>query len=173
MIKTIVLFILIGIAGAFRPIIAQEATLVGAGISTSLHKMATSTPNDSHQVKVLFFGQSITAQDWWLEVKSHLEETYPNTDFVFKNSAIGGFEARLLKHTLDFLVYPFYPDLIIFHDYGSEEDYEYIIQQIAQHTTAEIAIQNDHVSQYRRFSRRYTLYEVSTRAMSKIWSSIH
>jgi hypothetical protein len=43
-------------------------------------------------------------------------------------------------------VVSFYPDLVLFHDYGNEADYETIIQTIRRKTTAEIALQTDHMA---------------------------
>jgi hypothetical protein len=40
----------------------------------------------------------------------------------------------------------FYPDLILLHDYGNAEDYEKIIRTIRRHTTAEVALQTDHIA---------------------------
>jgi hypothetical protein len=45
-------------------------------------------------------------------------------------------------------VVSFYPDLILFHVYGNEADYENIIQTIRRKTTAEIAIQTDHMASH-------------------------
>ena len=39
-------------------------------------------------------------------------------------------------------VYDFYPDLIIFHDFGGQENYTKIIEEIRQNTTAEILMQS-------------------------------
>ena len=43
-----------------------------------------------------------------------------------------------LIQTLAHDVYGFYPDLIIFHDFGDQQFYEKIIAGIRSHTTAEI-----------------------------------
>ncbi|WP_373515219.1 SGNH/GDSL hydrolase family protein [Persicitalea sp.] len=62
-----------------------------------------------------------------------------------ENRAIGGFSSDRLKLMVDNDVVPFYPDLILFHDYGSEPDYEQIIRTIRSRTTADIIIQTDHI----------------------------
>jgi hypothetical protein len=48
-----------------------------------------------------------------------------------------------LIRTLPHDVYQFYPDLIIFHDFGDEALYEQIVAEIRRHTTAEMLLQND------------------------------
>ena len=57
------------------------------------------------------------------------------------------FGADKLKLTAANDIISFYPDLILFHDYGNEEDYEKIIRMIRTRTTADIAIQTDHMAQ--------------------------
>ncbi len=101
---------------------------------------------DDGEVRVLVYGQSISMQDWWKTVRSFLRETYPEARLVMENRAIGGFSTERLKLTVDNDVVSFYPDLILLHDYGNEPDYERIIQIIRRRTTAEIAVQTDHVA---------------------------
>lgn len=98
------------------------------------------------EVRVLIYGQSISVQDWWKEVKAYFENTYPEVKFHFMNKAIGGFSSERLKLTAKNDVASFYPDLILFHDYGNEEDYEEIVRIIRSTTTADIAVQTDHMA---------------------------
>ena len=97
-------------------------------------------------IRILVYGQSISVQDWWKEVKTYFENKYPTAAITFMNKAIGGFSAERLKLTVANDVVSFYPDLILFHDYGNEEDYEKIIRVIRSKTTADIAIQTDHMA---------------------------
>lgn len=78
--------------------------------------------------------------------KTYFENKYPGSKINFINKAIGGFSADRLKLTAANDVVTFYPDLILFHDYGSETDYEKIIRIIKSKTTADIAIQTDHMA---------------------------
>jgi hypothetical protein len=118
----------------------------GAALKRTMMLLSTSTPQRRNTVKILFYGQSITKQDWWMLVAGELRKRYPNADIVAVNRSIGGFAAPVLRRTLDGNVFPFYPDLIVLHDYGSEEDYEWMIQEFKRRTTAEIALQTDHVA---------------------------
>ena len=70
-------------------------------LTRSLTLLATSTPQRRHRVRVLFYGQSITEQDWWKSVASHLRTTYPHADLVIENRAIGGHAAQLLVKTAE------------------------------------------------------------------------
>ena len=95
-----------------------------------------------------FYGQSITEQDWSKQVAADLSKRFPNADLDIRNLAIGGFASQLLIRTVDFDVYPFYPDLVIFHVYGADEQYEQIIRDIRSRTTAEVLMQKDHATHW-------------------------
>lgn len=118
----------------------------GARIQRAMTLLAESTPARRHTVRVLFYGQSITEQSWWKEVAGDLRRRFPHANLVVENRAIGGFASQLLVKTAETDLYPFYPDLVIFHVYGSHVEYENIIRRIRERTTAEILIQTDHVT---------------------------
>ena len=59
---------------------------------------------------------------------------------------LGGFASQLLVKTAETDLYPFQPDLLIFHVYGAHDKYEDIIRRTRERTTAEILLQNDHVT---------------------------
>ena len=120
-----------------------NASKFGAGIQRTMTLLATSTPEHRNAVRILFYGQSLTKQEWTVTIADELRTRFPYADITFANRAIGGYASPLLKRTLPHDVFAFYPDLIIFHDFGGEPDYEQIIAGIRRHTTAEILIQND------------------------------
>lgn len=97
-------------------------------------------------VRILVYGQSISEQSWWKDVREFVINRFPSVHTNFINKAIGGFSSERLKLMVENDVVTFYPDLILFHDYGNEADYEKIIQTIRRKTTAEIAIQTDHMA---------------------------
>jgi hypothetical protein len=115
----------------------------GSGIQRTMTLLATSTPARRNPVRILFYGQSITKQEWSEQVAQDIRTRFPYADLTIENRAIGGYESRYLIRTVGHDVFAFYPDLVIFHDYGNEEDYERIIAAIRSHTTAEILIQSD------------------------------
>lgn len=136
-------------AAAAAPFPAPEKTdsaSFGGALQRSMTLMATSTPHQRNAVKVLFYGQSITKQNWWMDVAGRLRAQYPYADLTIVNRSIGGFAANLLKRTMAADILPFYPDLIIMHDYGGESDYEEIIRWIRSNTTAELALATDHIT---------------------------
>jgi hypothetical protein len=112
----------------------------------SLTLLQTSTPERRHTVRVLFYGQSITQQAWWREVERYLRATYPHANLVVENRAIGGHSSQLLVKTAEADLYPFQPDLLIFHVYGSHIEYENIIRRVRERTCADILLQTDHIT---------------------------
>lgn len=97
-------------------------------------------------VRVLFYGQSITSQRWRDVVTADLTERFPMAKIEFANKAIGGFTSPALIRTAAHDLYPYYPDLLIFHVYGDLGNYEKIIQHTRETTTAEIILWTDHVA---------------------------
>jgi hypothetical protein len=124
----------------------DSSTKPGANLQRTMALLATSTPDHRNAVRVLFYGQSLTKQDWARTVADNLRERFPYADLTIANRSIGGYSSPYLIRTLPHDVYAFYPDLIIFHDYGDEPLYEQIIAGIRSHTTAEILLQSDRPS---------------------------
>lgn len=110
--------------------------------------LATSTPRHRNHVRVLFYGQSITEQEWSKQVAGDLRRRFPNADLEIENRAIGGFASQLLIRPAEHDLYPFYPDLLIFHVFGANQQYEQIIQSVRSRTTAEVLIQTDRITQW-------------------------
>lgn len=118
---------------------------LGLQIQRAMTLMGTSTPSHRHHVRVLFYGQSITEQVWSKQVADDLRARFPNADLEIENRAIGGFAAQMLIRPAEHDLYPFYPDLVIFHVFGANQQYEQIIKSIRTRTTAQILMQNDRV----------------------------
>jgi hypothetical protein len=112
----------------------------------SLTLLNASTPTDRKTVRILFYGQSITQQAWWKEVERYLRATYPNANLIVENRAIGGHASQLLVKTAEADLYPFQPDLLIFHVYGSHIEYENLIRRVRERTCADILLQTDHLT---------------------------
>jgi hypothetical protein len=112
----------------------QNNAVFGSQIQRTMGLLATSTPTDRKPVRILFYGQSITKQQWSQDVANELKQRFPYADLTIENRAIGGFAAPLLIRPSEHDLYPFYPDLLIFHVYGGDEDYEAIIANIRRRT---------------------------------------
>ena len=128
------------------PAAPRDTSSWGRHIQRTMGLLATSTPQNRRKVRILFYGQSITAQPWWKLVADDLRKRFPHADLEIRNRAIGGFASQLLVRTAVHDLYPAYPDLLIFHVYGDHRRYEDIIRFTRQRTAAEIAIYTDHVT---------------------------
>jgi len=125
----------------FQPPVVERTNLL-----RSLSLLQSSTIEHPARVRVLFYGQSITEQAWWRQVAAYLSNTYPTAQLVIENRAIGGHSAQLLIKTAEADLYPFQPDLLIFHVYGAHDRYEQILRRVRQRTVADILLQTDHVT---------------------------
>ncbi len=133
---------------------AEIADNVSAAfIQRTMKQLAESTADNPARVRVQFYGQSITAQPWTRQVKDDLHRRFPVVQFKFHNPAIGGFKSPALVRTAEHDLYPWYPDLLIFHVYGPIEQYEEIIRKTRKRTTAEILLWTDHVAATKRMDR--------------------
>lgn len=117
----------------------------GKNIQRTMRLLAESTPEHRNTARVLFYGQSITEEGWWKLVAGDLRERFPDANLVIESRAIGGHSSQLLFKTAEADLYPFQPDLVIFHVYGAHDKYEAILRGIRMRTTAEVLQQNDHV----------------------------
>jgi hypothetical protein len=122
----------------------QDSTSDEQKLARTLEIIRTSTPEHPKVLKVLFYGQSITRSGWTPSVVDHWHQLYPNTVFVTKNRALGGFPAQDLIRATEQDIAEFYPDLIIFHVYGDHRAYAKIMRLFRSRTTADIIVQTDH-----------------------------
>ena len=130
------------------PLTTSEAAAHGQGVQRTMRLLATSTPQSRNPVRILFYGQSITEQSWSKQVADEIRRRFPHADLTIENRAIGGFASQLLRLPAEHDCYPLYPDLVIFHVYGGDKEYEEIIKNIRSRTTAEVLMQKDHVTQW-------------------------
>lgn len=116
----------------------------GRHIVRTMHLLETSNSKHRNKVKILVYGQSISKQTYWIPIRDELRRRYPYADIEMKNLSIGGFSTQTLWKTVEMDVVSFYPDLVIFHCYGADVDYERIMQIIRSRTAAEVMIHTDH-----------------------------
>ncbi|MCI0620489.1 MAG: hypothetical protein L0387_02245 [Acidobacteria bacterium] len=124
----------------FQPDPAQTIQL-----QRTLTLLMNSRPDQRNPVRVLFYGQSITMQEWWLQVAAYLRDTYPHADLTIENRAISSMQADALASAAHADVIPYQPDLIIFHAWGYESGMDEFLRTIRTYTTAEVLLQGDHV----------------------------
>lgn len=108
--------------------------------------LAYGDPAGKRLVRIVVFGQSISGQPWWKQLADELSAGFPAAEIEVTNTAIAGFSAPQLIRTLEHCVYPYYPDLVIFHDFGGKQtgEWERIIREIRKNTSADILVWTDH-----------------------------
>ncbi|NDV61729.1 hypothetical protein G0Q06_04635 [Puniceicoccales bacterium CK1056] len=124
---------------------------LGEHIKRTMHLLSTSTKERPNKVKILFYGQSITRQDYSREIiEAQLREQFPHAQLEVLNPAIGGYEAPRSLLTMHHTLIPEQPDLVVFHVYSGEEDgtYEEILRQIRTKTSAELICVTHHLDNY-------------------------
>ena len=123
---------------------------LGTGVERTISLLTTSSVAHPNRVRILFYGQSISDENqvWPKLVVEALKKKYPNAIIEDKNLAIGGFAADLLQWTAidDFRTWN--PDLVIFHDYGGEPDYEHVIKNMMANSHADLLLQSDLFDRY-------------------------
>lgn len=133
------------LAAATRPP-APAAQVAGlSNIQRTMRLLSTSTKAQRNTVRILFYGQSITESAWSRRLEQKLRARFPDADLQVENRALGGFAAQLLIKSAETDLYPYYPDLVIFHVFGAHDRYEEIMRRIRARTTAEILHQTDHI----------------------------
>jgi len=126
--------------------LGQPANRSVLNIQRTMKALEESTAENPATVRLLFYGQSITAQDWTKLLMANLKKRYPTVNFVWENRAIGGYESPSLIKTAESDLYPFYPDILFFHVYGPLDKYEEIVRRVRERTTAEIVLWTSHLS---------------------------
>lgn len=125
---------------------AASPNFSAAFIQRTMGRIHESTAVNPAAIRVQFYGQSITAQPWTKLVEKDLAKRFPSVKFTFHNPAIGGFTSPALIRTAEHDLYPWYPDLLVFHVYGPVDKYEEIIRLTRARTTAEIILWTSHLS---------------------------
>jgi hypothetical protein len=125
-----------------------DAPLFGANLSRTMTLLETGGQT-KRPVRILFYGQSITASEWVWLLTRRLRERYPNTEIEAENWAISGWGIDKLNCTIKHDILRAQPDLVVLHAYhGGSWGWERIIQKIRRETTAEIMIRSAHIGNY-------------------------
>ncbi len=120
----------------------------GSRIQRTMKLLATSTPEHRNKVRILCYGQSIMAQAWWRVVQADLRQRFPNADLEMVNLSLGGFMSNDLIHSAETDMIPFYPDLVLLHDYmrNGPEELEALYGGLHHRTTSEMLTLTHHVA---------------------------
>jgi hypothetical protein len=138
--------------------VLPDTSHLGQSTSRTINLLHNSTPEKKNDVRILVYGQSISEQEWWLEVKRSVMERFPDANLIMENKAIGGFSTQYLFKTVEMDVSSFYPDLVLLHIYGNVKDYETVLRTIRSRTAAEVAIMTDHFIGENKWSDTMSYY---------------
>ena len=126
--KSLTVVVLTCMAAAVAAAVEKNPTW--GRISRTMERLERSTEANPETVRVLFYGQSIVAQGWGNKyLIPALKKRYPTVKFVAECRAIGGYQSPTLIKTAEADLYPFYPDLLFFHDYGDTKLYTEIVRR--------------------------------------------
>ena len=118
--------------------------------------LATSTKENPNPVHIVFYGQSITLQPWWVQVSDGLRRLYPDADLTIENKAVSGFQDWALSRIVVADLVPLQPDLVIFHAYGNGQGTDSLLADLRSKTTAEVLVQSDHCGIWDRLDEEET-----------------
>mgnify|MGYP006281743311 CR=1 FL=1 len=142
-----ILFLICSLSGIYgqdhHPWCERPQNEFGKYISRTINKLEKSSFKKPQKVNIIVYGQSLSKQSWWLILKDSLEARYPSADLNMINRSIGGFSSQKLWKTTNFDILPSYPDLVIFHVFGSHVHYKKILKMIRSRTSAEMLVWND------------------------------
>lgn len=135
------------VTAAIPPVPATEhETLFGARLARTM-ALLESGGRTHRPVRIFFYGQSITAQEWTTLLIQRLRERYPETTIEAYNLALGGWGVDRLCRTLKHDILRARPDLVCFHAYGgTEETWERVIQDLRRETCADILLKTAHLA---------------------------
>lgn len=127
---------------------SPDEAYFGANLSRTM-ALLESGGRTNRPVRIVFYGQSITAQEWTWFLVRRLRERYPKTTIEAENWAISGWGIHRLNHTIKHDVLRARPDLVILHAYnGGSWEWERILQKLRRETTADIMIRSPHLSRH-------------------------
>jgi hypothetical protein len=120
----------------------------GSRLQRTMKLLATSTPERRHKVRILCYGQSIMAQPWWRVLQAELKQRFPHADLEMANLSLGGFMSNDLIHSAETDMIPFYPDLVLLHDYlrNGPDELDRLYGGLHHRTTAEMLTLTHHLA---------------------------
>jgi hypothetical protein len=130
------------------PKVSQED--LGRFLPRTMKLLESATPEHRTPIYILCYGQSIIANSHIdAALSKYFAEKYPNADIKIKNTAIGGYQAPILRKTAWQDLYPENPDLVIFHVYGGEGgELEEIFKGMKDNMTADVLTWTHHVDNF-------------------------
>jgi hypothetical protein len=130
----------------------------GYYLPRTMRKLSATRRSDEPPFTVVFYGDSVVAQDWGKLLLDKLKERYPRVTFSHNNLAIGGQSWQTMKRYAYNDILPIYPDLVVLSSWGNDmssgphaqigeayySNLEETIKLIRSNTTAEIMLLTYH-----------------------------
>ena len=130
----------------------------GYYLPRTMRKLSATRRSDEPPFTVVFYGDSVVAQDWGTLLLDKLKERYPRVTFSHNNLAIGGQSWQTMKRYAYNDILPIYPDLVVLSSWGNDmssgphaqigeayySNLEETIKLIRSNTTAEIMLLTYH-----------------------------
>lgn len=100
-------------------------------------------------VRIVFYGQSITDQEWTELLVDRLRERFPGTRIEVEKHSLGGWGVWRLMRAMVHGMLQSRPDLVVFHAYqGTSDHWERVLAAIRRETCAEIMIRSAHIANF-------------------------
>jgi len=117
-------------------------------VQRSAALLSGGTSEHRRPFRFIIYGQSISQQWWAWDFMREMSPAFRNAEVRGQLQAIGSFQADYLIQTAEADIYPFLPDLIIFHCYGAYgpgQAWEQILRNFRTRTTADIILIGNHL----------------------------
>ena len=105
------------------------------------------SPQSRHSVRMVIYGQSITQQQWAWDLVSQVHGWHPGAFITAEVRAIPALDASFLIQTAESDIFPFHPDVIVFHAYGPYGpglEWERLLRAFRARTTADVILLGNH-----------------------------
>ena len=126
-----------------------DTTGMGRQIGRTMWLLGSGTPEKHTRLKVVFYGQSIIDENnqWTKNLLEHLKAQYPYTDFEpMYHLAVGGYSTQVMAPMTHMDMKWHYPDLVIVLITGSHYDFDTLVREIKETTTADVMILTNHIT---------------------------
>jgi hypothetical protein len=105
----------------------------------------TASPTNHPTIRVLHYGLSFSWSSWWWQTAEYLRARYPHVDWQIENHSMSGHTAIALLPLAESEVFPFRPDLIVFHAVGDRDPLAELARQLRKRTTADVLLLGNHI----------------------------
>ena len=147
-VSRLVLGVLLALAAMGMRTSADEPVFLQHMMNLQRFQALCQSTNSDPPIRVLIYGDSINHGPWADTVVDMVRRKFPTRNWVVTNRAIPGNTAGGLIYTAEADVYPFNPDLILFHTYGYEADYRRLLAAFRARTSADMCLTDNNYTYF-------------------------